>query len=290
MNILLNINKSAKKLLKIGYVSFKKLSFKENQEIFEEFIEKVTKINGIYLTSCDVCKSTISIQLLLKYKNKQKIFLLSGISTPITNDDKKNNNKKENKNEEDKIDNNNKDDKENIEDNNDNKNQNINQDLKHEKENKSEEEDQDNPLSNITDDVINPGDFSYLYFNFTDFTSGEFNGRIKIEHLYEFFQHLKVRTKSKIILNLNDEIINNKDEIIKDLLSITDMFIFYNKNKLYDILKQIKEEEDQSELKQIYDHHFNEARRKLVEMEENKEKEKEYIENYKNFLEKERIK
>ncbi len=296
INLLLQINQSSKKLLKIGYVGFKKITYKDEQVNFCDFIESITRQNGLYITSCDVCKSTISIQLLLKYKNKQKIFLLSGISTPITNDDKKINNKKDSKNEEkknDKNDNNNQDDKdnkENIEDNNDNKNQNINQDLKYEKENKSEEEDQDNPLSNITDDVINPGDFSYLYFNFTDFTSGEFSGRIKIEHLYEFFQHLKVRTKSKIILNLNDEIINNKDEIIKDLLSITDMFIFYNKNKLYDILKQMKEIEDQSELKRAYEHHYNQLKKRKEEEEENKEKEKEFIDNYKNFLEKEKMK
>ena len=102
INLLLQINQSSKKLLKIGYVGFKKITYKDEQVNFCDFIEEITRQNGLYITSCDVCKSTISIQLLLKYKNKQKIFLLSGISTPITNDDKKNNNKKENKNEEKK--------------------------------------------------------------------------------------------------------------------------------------------------------------------------------------------
>ena len=97
-------------------------------------------------------------------------------------------------------------------------------------------------------------------------------------------------TNSKIILNLKDEILNQEDENIKDLLSITDMSIFYNKNKLYDILKRIKEQEDKDEIKRAYEHHLKEQRRKKEEMEENKEKEREYMENYRNFLEKEKIK
>ena len=97
-------------------------------------------------------------------------------------------------------------------------------------------------------------------------------------------------TNSKIILNLKDEILNQEDENIKDLFSITDMYIFYNKNKLYDILKRIKEQEEKDEIKRAYEHHLKEQRRKKEEMEENKEKEREYMENYRNFLEKEKIK
>ena len=286
INILLQINQSSKKLIKIAYVGFKRITYKDEQIDFCDFIEEVTKQHGIFITSCDVCKCIISIQLLLKYKNNQKRYVLSGKSTPITKEEEKeNNNKNDNKGDDNKTNDNN-ESKENI----DNENNKINDDLKKEKENKSEEEDQENPLSNITDDVIIPGEFNYIYCNLTDYTSGEFKDKIKIVHLHEFFQNIKVTTKSKIILNLKDGNINKNDDNIKDLLSITDMFIFYNKNKLYDILKQIKEEEDKSELKRIYDHHFNEARRKLVEMEESKEKEKEYIENYKHFLEKEKIK
>ena len=285
INILLQINQSSKKLIKIAYVGFKRITYKDEQVDFCDFIEAVTKQNGIYITSCDVCKCIISIQLLLKYKNNQKKYVLSGVSTPITKEEIEIKNNKDNKEKDDNKTNDN-NEKEEIKDN---ENKKINDDIKKEKENKSEEEDQENPLSNITDDVIIPGEFNYLYFNLTDYTSGEFKDKIKIVHLHEFFQNIKVTTKSKIILNLKDGNVNKSDDNIKDLLSISDMFIFYNKNKLYDILKQIKEEEDQSELKRIYDHHFNEARRKLVEMEENKEKEKEYIENYKNFLEKERI-
>ena len=93
MNILLNINKTSKKLIKIGYVGLKKMVFKEKQIHFQDLIMSVTKQNGLYITSCDVCKCTISVQLLLKYENDEKIFLLSGKSTEIK---KPGENKKEN--------------------------------------------------------------------------------------------------------------------------------------------------------------------------------------------------
>ena len=284
INILLQINKLSKKLIKIAYVGYKKITYKDEQVEFTNMIEDVTRRYGLYITSCDVCKCNISIQLLLKYKNSEKIFVLSG-KTTSKNDEKKENNKDNNNQNKNDNNNNNNDNNTNNTNDEDNKNNN-NDDIKREKENKSEEEDQENPLVNITDDVINPDEFNYIYFNFSDYSSGEFNGRIKIEHLYEYFQTLKYTTKSKIILNLNDEKINNNDEIIKDLLSVTDIFIFYNKNKLYDILKHMKEEEDKTVLKKVYQHHINEAKRKMEEREENKEKEKEFIENYKNFLEK----
>ena len=99
LSILLQINKSSKKKIKIGYVGLKRITYKDEQVEFVDFIEGVTRKNGLYLTSCDVCKSIVSIQLLLKYKNKQKIFLLSGVSTPITKDNEKEENKnKENNN------------------------------------------------------------------------------------------------------------------------------------------------------------------------------------------------
>ena len=293
INILLQINKLSKKLIKIAYCGYKKITYKDEQVEFTKLIESVTQKNGLFITSCDVCKCITSIQLLLKYKNEQKLFVLSGKSTPITKEEKKENNKtnnNDNKNKNEKNENNeNNDNNTNDEENKDNIDKNTNDDIKKEKENKSEEEDQENPLINITDDVVNPDEFNYIYFNFSDYTSGELNGRIKVEHLYEYFQTLKYTTKSKIILNLNDEKMNNNDEVLKDLLSITDIFIFYNKNKLYDILKNIKEQEDQAELKKVYQHHINEAKRKMEEREEDKEKEKEFVENYKMFLEKNKI-
>ena len=96
LNILLQINKSSKKLVKIGYVGFKKITYKDDQVDFCDFIEGITRQNGLFITSCDVCKSIVSIQLLLKYKNNKKVYLLSGMSTPITKENKKENNNKNN--------------------------------------------------------------------------------------------------------------------------------------------------------------------------------------------------
>ena len=294
LNILLQINKSSKKLVKIGYVGFKKITYKDDQVDFSDFIEEITRQNGLYITSCDVCKSIVSIQLLLKYKNNEKVYLLSGVSTPITKENKKEDNDNKNKNNEDKKvkeeDTKNNEEKEKNEKKVEKNKNNKNDGMKQEKENKSEEEDQDNPFNSVTDDIIKPGDFNYIYFNYGDYCNGEFSDRIKLEHLYEYFQTLKKTTKSKIVLNLNKEEIDNKEENVKDLLSIVDVYIFYNKNKFYDILKKMKEQEDQSELKKVYEHHINDLKRKIIEKEENKEREKGIIENYKNFLEREKIK
>ena len=72
MDVLLQINKSAKKMLKIGYISYNKIVFKENQEIFKDFVEKVTKLNGIYLTSCNISKCQLCIELVITYEKKNK--------------------------------------------------------------------------------------------------------------------------------------------------------------------------------------------------------------------------
>ncbi len=203
LSILLQINKSSKKLVKIGYVGFKKITYKDDQVDFYDFVEEVTRQNGLFITSCDVCKSVVSMQLLLKYKNKQKIFLLSGQSTTIIKEEKKDKDKndKNNKKKEKEKGEDNKNNEENEKKEEENKvNNNNNEDMKQEKENKSEEEDQENPLANITDDVIKPSEFNYIYVNYGDYYSGEFNGRVKFEHLYEYFQHLKTTTKSLIDL------------------------------------------------------------------------------------------
>ena len=95
MNILLNINKTSQKIIKIGYVGFKKMSFKESQKDFKKFFFTIAKQHGLFLTSCDICKCSISIQLLLKFGKEEKVFLLSGKSTPIKKEENKNNNKNE---------------------------------------------------------------------------------------------------------------------------------------------------------------------------------------------------
>ena len=353
MNILLNINKTSQKIIKIGYVGFKKMSFKESQKDFKKFFFTVTKQHGLFITSCDICKSSISVQLLLKFEKQEKVFLLSGKSTPIKKEENKNNNKTEtsdnnknnqsdnnqgnNNNENEEKKENEKDDQnENKEDNKNNekkeeeKKEEINNDnnkdgnnkennentQKEKEENKKESQDDKkenkedsnedkkdiisnidgkskdeiNPFIYVAQNNINAGAFNYIYFNFNDYITGEFQGKIKLEHLFEYFQDIKIRTKSKIILNFEEEAEvfknKNKDEIFKDLLSITDLFIFYNKKKLYQVLRDLKGEEDKEARDESYKLHVYEAQRKIIEKEQMKQKEEEWAKNYKTFLEK----
>ena len=318
MNILLNINKTTQKLIKIGYVGLKKMIFQDDQYDFQEFIYSITKQRGLFITSCDVCKCTISIQLLLKYEKDEKKFLLCGKPTNTDKENFKNeNNNSEEKNEKNLEFKENKDKKEYIEDNNDKNeekddNKKGDETLRDKKEyeedkkiegEKAEEENKEeeisgvdgenevnNPFINVVDNNINAGDFHFIYFNFNDYTNGEFKGKIKLEHLFEYFQDIKIRTKSKIILNFEEEAEvfknQNKDEIFKDLMSITDLFIFYNKNKLYDVLRELKEEEDKEIIDISYKIHYIESQKKLIEKEKMKKKEEEWEKNYQNFLEK----
>ena len=321
MNILLNINKTTQKLIKIGYVGLKKMIFQDDQYDFQDFIYSITKQRGLFITSCDVCKCTISIQLLLKYGKEEKKFLLCGKLTNMDKENSKNeNNSSKEKNEKNLEFQENKDKKEYIEDNNANIDKNEEKDEnkkgdetlrdkkeyeedkkiegeKEEEENKEEEisnidgeNEVNNPFINVVDNNINAGDFHFIYFNFNDYTNGEFKGKIKLEHLFEYFQEIKIRTKSKIILNFEEEAEvfknQNKDEIFKDLMSITDLFIFYNKNKLYDVLRELKEEEDREIIDISYKIHYIESQKKLIEKEKMKKKEEEWEKNYQNFLEK----
>ena len=384
MEVLLHINKTSKKLIKIGYVGFEKMEFNDKQEKFKDFIIYVTNRKGLYLTSCDICKCTVSIQLLLKYEKEEKVFLLCGVSTDINNnsnnknneknednkeiknkdneeiENKENENKdnenianeekkdeikdkedkieeKEEKKEEDKEDKNEKkeekkDETKDKEDKNEKKEEKkdeikdkgnkIEEKEENEKKEKNKENEKDkninntneenkedvisdiyenkneninenkkenkNPFVIIKKNKINAGQFNYIYFNFSDYTNGELKDKIKLEHLFEYFQDIKIRTKTKIILNFEEEAEvfknRNKDEIFKDLLSITDLFIFYNKKKLYEVLKDLKEEEDKEVIEDSYNFHCFEAKIKSLEKEKIKKKEEEWKKKFKLIL------
>ena len=269
MNILLHINKSSKKIINIGYVAFKKIEYNDEQEEFEKFIKEVTTQNGLFLTSCEVCPCTIFIQLLLKFEEKEKKFVLCGKSESEEKE-------KEVKGEDDNV----------IQDEHTKENKEENKENKEEekKSEKSKKEDE-NPFTKIKSEIVAPADFNYIYFNYNDYVNGEFKGKITVEHLYEYFQTLKITTKSKIILNLEQENIDNNN-IFRDIMSITDIFIFYDKNKLYELLKQIKIEEDNYKTEKLYEYHCKEYEKKLQSREEFKQHEDEKIKSYKLFLEK----
>ena len=274
MNILLIMNKSAKKILKIGYVSYKKIVFKEEQENFKNFVEKVTKLNGIYLTSSGVCNCSMGIDLILRYENKEKKFIICGEGTTDAI-----------KEEKEEINSGESDDDKNKSANNKKK---VGSIVKKAKENKYEE---NNPFVNITKDIVKLGEYKYIYFNYNDYINGEFSNTINILNVYEYFQNIKLVSKSKIILNLeNFDIDIDNMNITRDLLALTDIFIFYNKNKLYEVLKVMKEEEDNENTEKLHKYYYLEIARKTMEKEEFQQIEEEKVKKYKLFLEKEKEK
>ena len=77
MKLLLQVNKSSKKLIKIGYVILKNLSFTNIQMEYKEFIKTVTNDNGLFMTSCPVCNCHISLKLKIIFDDKEKVFELA---------------------------------------------------------------------------------------------------------------------------------------------------------------------------------------------------------------------
>ena len=286
LKIILNINKTSPKLIYVGYVVFKKINFKNEQIEFKKFLYGVLKKNGLFITSCDICECSINVQLILKYNKQEKIFSLveesKGVKKSeikhkkvfqedqVSGEDKKE--KKEEKEEKEKA--------ENKEEGGNEKNE--------------ENNNENNPFIGFSRNNINCGDFDYIYFNFNDYITGEFKGKIKLENLFEYFQDIKIRTRTKIILNFEEEIEifrdKNKEEIFKDLLSITDIFIYYNINKLYEVLKELKEEEDQEAIDESYRIQCFKFQKKILDKKKLKEKEEMWAKSYQKFLEKSREK
>ena len=283
LKIILNINKTSPKLIYVGYVVFKKINFKNEQIEFKKFLYGVLKKNGLFITSCDICECSINVQLILKYNKQEKIFSLVEESKGVKKSEIKHKKvfqedqvsgeeKKENKEEKEKA--------ENKEEGGNEENEEINN--------------ENNPFIGFSRNNINCGDFDYIYFNFNDYITGEFKGKIKLENLFEYFQDIKIRTRTKIILNFEDEIEifrdKNKEEIFKDLLSITDIFIYYNINKLYEVLKELKEEEDQEAIDESYRIQCFKFQKKILDKKKLKEKEEMWAKSYQKFLEKSREK
>ena len=286
LKIILNINKTSPKLIYVGYVVFKKINFKNEQIEFKKFLYGVLKKNGLFITSCDICECSINVQLILKNNKQEKIFSLveesKGVKKSeikhkkvfqedqVSGEEKKE--KKEEKEEKEKA--------ENKEESENEKNEEINN--------------ENNPFIGFSRNNINCGDFDYIYFNFNDYITGEFKGKIKLENLFEYFQDIKIRTRTKIILNFEEEIEifrdKNKEEIFKDLLSITDIFIYYNINKLYEVLKELKEEEDQEAIDESYRIQCFKFQKKILDKKKLKEKEEMWAKSYQKFLEKSREK
>ena len=274
--ILLNINKTSPKLIHIGYVVFKRLRFNDEQSDFKKVLYGVLKKNGLFITSCDMCSCSVSVQLLLKYEKEEKTFSLVKESKVSKNQE---NEEKEKETEKEKSDDNENDNEKEEGEKSSNKSKHL-------------EEGEYNPFIKFQENGINYGDFDYIYFGFNDYMTGEFKGKIKLENLFEFFQDIKIRTRTKIIVNFESDIEifrnKNREEIFKDLLSITDFFIFYNVNKLYEVLKELKEEEDKEIIDESYRIQCFKAQKRIIDKKKLKEKEEIWVKNYKKFLEKSR--
>ena len=141
-----------------------------------------------------------------------------------------------------------------------------------------------NPFINMPKTVNNFNEFFYLYFNYSDFTSGVFSGSITIEHLYKYFIYLKKNSKVRTILNMKQEISENSEEI-RDLLSVSSITIFYDKNKLFHLLNKLRNEEDKIKKEQEHFRHFYEKKIKdqiIQNFFNNEERKEKLIENLKN--------
>ena len=300
LKILLNINKTSPKLIYIGYVVFKKITFKGDHIDFQKFLFSILKKRGLFITSCDICECSINVQLILKYEKDEKIFSL--VEESKGNKNSKIQNKKvfqEDQEKEEKEDKEEKNDEEGDgegegdgeKDENTSK---RNDDEEEKNSNTNTNSEYNNPFIGIAKNGISCGDFDYIYFNFNDYISGEFKGKIKLENLFEYFQDIKIRTNTKIILNFEENIEifrdKNREEIFKDLLSITDFFIFYNMNKLYEVLKELKENEDQEIIDESFRVQCFKYQKKILDRKKIKEKEETWAKNYKKFIENSREK
>ena len=105
------------------------------------------------------------IELILIYENKKKKFVICGddLGEAIKEE------KEENSGESDK-------DVTNDDKNNNKKN--LGSVVKKAKENKSEDK---NPFVGITNNIVNLGEYNYIYFNYDDYTNGEFSNKINIK-------------------------------------------------------------------------------------------------------------
>ena len=107
----------------------------------------------------------------------------------------------------------------------------------------SQENCSENPFMNISNDIYDPNDYNFIYFDITEYKN------ITISNLFEYCYYLKLNYKCKLFLNLKEEI--RTSNTFKDLLSLMDICIYYSKNKLYEILSQLKYNEDKKDKKKL---------------------------------------
>ena len=254
MQLLLHMNKILKEKIKIKHICFRKMKYKESQQNFREFLENILNLNGLNFESHSVCKCELSIQLRLRYNGKRRLFVLCGDKSPLDDDEDEDISidYKEDDNvllEEGAT------NEQNPGENDDNE---IGEEEKYEIDEKQDDNEY-NPFIELPKDINNFNEFYYIYFNYFDFTGGIFSGKITVNHLYKYFLFLQKNSKCRIILNMMKEISDNSEEI-RDLLSVSSITIFYDKNKLFHLLNKLRYEEDKIKKEQEHFRHFYEKK------------------------------
>ena len=279
MQLLLHMNKILKEKVTIKHICFRKMKYKESQLKFKDFLENILNLNGLFFDSHSICRCELSIQLRLRYNGKRRLFVLCGEKSPLEDDG-----------DEEDMDNREEDNVMLEEGANYDQNQEVqNEDEVEEDPYEIEEKKDDkeyNPFIDMPININNFNEFYYVYFNYSDFTTGVFSKTITIEHLYKYFVFLKKNSKVRTVLNMKKEISDNSEEI-RDLLSVSSITIFYDKNKLFQLLNKLRYEEDKIKKEEEHFRHFYEKKLKdqiiqnYIDNEERKEKIFEYIKNKK---------
>ena len=281
MQLLLHMNQVLKDKIQIKHICFRKMKFKQHQQEFQDFLKNITNLNGLYLESHSICKCELSIQLRLRYNGKRRLFVLCGERSPLDDDE-----------DEDNLDDYKEDDNILLEEGaNYDENQEQNDDNEYEEENYEINEKKDdkeyNPFINLPKDINNFNEFYFIYFNYFDYIHGIFSGNITINHLYQYFIFLKKNSKARIILNMMSQTSDNSEEI-RDLLSVSSITIFYDKNILFHLLNNLRYEEEKIKKEQEHFRHYYEKKLKEQEIEnyfsyeERREKIIEYLKNKKD--------
>ena len=249
---LLHLNKILEKKIKIKHICLREIKFKPKQEMFKDFIHFITNINGLFLDSHPICPIELSIQFRLRYNGRRKLFVLCGDQTPLEDDD----------------------DDDWDYDIKETDNVILEEGIDYDKfpellyincdtetfeiEEKTENEEY-NPFIDLPKEINNVNDFSFIYFSYEDYSGNIdniFQGKITFKHLYDYFIYLtKNYRNSKIILNMGSEL-PDKDLEVKNLLSMANIAIYYDKNQLFQILKNLRNEEEKIKKEQDYFKHY----------------------------------
>ena len=312
INMILTSNKINKKKVSIDYIILDKMDCDENQQKFKEFIDYVSDANSIKLHQSEVCECNVAISLNIKCGEDEKNFSLTnskGLSGPKKEGEEEEK-KEEEKNEEKKDENapeeeNNEKEKEaekppqegneenNNNENEENKNNENNNNNDNENENEEEDEDE-NPFTKITE--VDVGNYDFVYFDLKDFTESEIANSLKLDDLKGFFIYLKLNTATNIILNVGKG--DCDFEELKNILYFPDIYIFGNKDDVYNLMneyyekkkKQEKEEKKQKEEEEKKKREEKKKKReKFMGVKNKKKKKKKSKKDEVNYIEDEEV-